>query len=145
MHHCHWRGCHQPGAQDPDPDPGSDTNPNPNPDPNPSPNPTPNPVTRYSKQNLHDEISDELEQRPAQSAPLGRAPARLPRLLTACLAALAGSTLPGERPAHWAPSHRLVLERAASKPMSPPLTIQEQQRLEDSLLHDPYHDQPHTP
>jgi hypothetical protein len=44
----------------------------------------------------------------------GSARGRLTRLLGARLAALAGSALPGERPAHWAPSHCLrVLERAA--------------------------------
>ena len=35
------------------------------------------------------------------------APARLQCLLRARLAALGGSALPGERPAHWAPSHCL--------------------------------------
>ena len=39
--------------------------------------------------------------------PLGGARGRLPRLLRARLTALAGSALPGERPAHWAPSHCL--------------------------------------
>ena len=42
-----------------------------------------------------------------QSAPPGSARARLPRLLRARLAALGNSALPGERPAHWAPSHCL--------------------------------------
>ena len=44
----------------------------------------------------------------AQSAPpLGRAPARLLRLLRARLTALASAALPGERPARWATSCRL--------------------------------------
>ena len=41
------------------------------------------------------------------NCPLGSVPARLLRLLRARLAALAGSALPGKRPAHWAPSHCL--------------------------------------
>ena len=44
---------------------------------------------------------------PQLGSPLGSAPARLLRLLRTLLTALAGSALPGERPAHWKPSHRL--------------------------------------
>ena len=66
----------------------------------------------------------------SQSAPLGSARGRLPRLLRARLAALGSASLPGGRPGHWAPGHCLprVLEPAASKaadlhchPLSDPL------------------------
>ena len=58
--------------------------------------------------------------------PPGSAPARLLCLLRARLAALAGSALPRERPAHWAPSHCLGCSSwpPPKPPISPPLTIQ---------------------
>ena len=61
-----------------------------------------------------------------QRAPLCSAPARLLRLLSVRLVALVSSVLPGERPAHRAPSHCLGCssEQPPSPPISPPLTIQ---------------------
>ena len=52
--------------------------------------------------------------------PPSRAPARLPCLLRVRMAALAGSALPGERPAHWAPSHRLGC--SSEPPPMPPIS-----------------------
>ena len=58
--------------------------------------------------------------------PPGSARGRLPRLLRARLAALAGPALPRERPAHWAPSHCLGCssEPRPKPPIAPPLTLQ---------------------
>ena len=54
------------------------------------------------------------------------------RLLRARLAALAGSPLPGERPAHGAPGHGLGCSGwPPPKPLiPPPLTLQEQLRVQ---------------
>ena len=57
---------------------------------------------------------------------LGSARGRPPRLLRARLTALAGAALHGERPVHWAPSHRLGCSSLPppKPPISAPLTIQ---------------------
>ena len=53
---------------------------------------------------------------------IGSDPARLPRNVRARLAAVSISVLPGQRPAHWMPSHRLG--SSSKPPISPPLPIQ---------------------
>ena len=66
-------------------------------------------------------VNEHVVKSAAVAVPCGSAIARLPalllRLLGARLAALASPALPGDRPAHWAPTQPLprVLERAASK------------------------------
>ena len=52
-------------------------------------------------------IKDKKVGQQGQSAFFGRAPARPLRLLGERLAALGSLALPGKRPAHWAPRHRL--------------------------------------
>ena len=52
-------------------------------------------------------------------SPLGRAPARPLRLLSARLAALGGAALPVGEPNHWASSHRLGC--SSEPPPQPPI------------------------
>ena len=109
-------------APEPDSDPEPNPNPNPNPDLRPEPNPNPNQGGRCRK---YDDLEEKEVQQHGQSA----APLAGPQLGSCASSGRAwrlwlARHTPRERPAHWAPSHRLGCSSQAppKPPISPPLT-----------------------